>query len=67
VNESFAIDLIVGQPVSEVDHCMVIVCDGEVSDLGHCTGWFCVSTWHNLELSQRTEFPSRKCLHEIQL
>jgi hypothetical protein len=32
-----------------------------------CTGWFCVSTWHKLELSQRKEPPLRKCLYEIQL
>jgi hypothetical protein len=32
-----------------------------------CTGWFCVSTWHRLELSQRKEFQVRKCLHEIQM
>ena len=32
-----------------------------------CTGWFCVSTWHKLELSQRKEPPLRKCHHEIQL
>jgi hypothetical protein len=32
-----------------------------------CTGWFCVSTWHKLELSQRKDPPLRKCLHEIQL
>jgi hypothetical protein len=40
-----------------------------VWDLTHnrCTGRFCVSTWHKLELSQRKEPPLRKCLHEIQL
>jgi hypothetical protein len=32
-----------------------------------CTGWFCVSTWHKLELPQRKEPLLRKCLHEIQL
>ena len=32
-----------------------------------CTGWFCVSTWHRLELSQRKELQLGKCLHEIQL
>jgi hypothetical protein len=31
------------------------------------TGWFCVSTWHKLELSQGKEIQLRKCLHEIQL
>jgi hypothetical protein len=29
--------------------------------------WFCVSTWHKLELSQRKELQLGKCLHEIQL
>jgi hypothetical protein len=32
-----------------------------------CTGWFCVSTWHRLELPQRKELQLGKCLHEIQL
>jgi hypothetical protein len=32
-----------------------------------CTGWFCVSTWHKLELSRRKELQLRNCLHEIQL
>ena len=32
-----------------------------------CTGWFYVSSWHKLELSQRKELQLRKCLHEIQL
>ena len=32
-----------------------------------CTGWFSVSTWHRLELSQRKELQLGKCLHEIQL
>jgi hypothetical protein len=32
-----------------------------------CTGWFCVSTWHKLELSQRNELQLGKCLLEIQL
>ena len=32
-----------------------------------CTGWFCVSTWHKLALSQRKEPPLRKYLHESQL
>jgi hypothetical protein len=32
-----------------------------------CTGWFCVSTWHRLELSQRKELQWRKCPHYIQL
>jgi hypothetical protein len=42
-------------------------------DLSHvsleylCTGWFCVPTWHRLELSQRKELQLGKCLHEIQL
>jgi hypothetical protein len=31
------------------------------------TGWFCVSTWHRLELSQKKELQLGKCLHEIQL
>ena len=31
------------------------------------TGWFCVSTWHELELSQRKELQLGKYLHEIQL
>ena len=31
-----------------------------------CTGWFCVSIWHRLELSQRKELQLRKCPHEIQ-
>jgi hypothetical protein len=31
------------------------------------TGWFCVSTLHRLELSQRKELQLGKCLHEIQL
>jgi len=35
--------------------------------VGCCTGWFCMSTWHKLELSQRKEPPLRKCLYEIQL
>jgi hypothetical protein len=34
---------------------------------GKCTGWFCVSTWHRLQLSQRKELQLGKCLHEIQL
>ena len=34
---------------------------------GHRTGWFCVSTCHRLELSQRKELQLGKCLHEIQL
>jgi hypothetical protein len=29
-------------------------------------GWFGVSAWHELELSQRKEPTLRKCLHEIQ-
>jgi hypothetical protein len=32
-----------------------------------CTGWFYVSTWHRLGLSQRKELQLGKCLHEIQL
>jgi hypothetical protein len=32
-----------------------------------CTGWFCVSTWYKLKLSQRKEPPLRKCLYETQL
>jgi hypothetical protein len=32
-----------------------------------CTGWFCVSTWHKLELSQKKELQLGKCFHEIQL
>ena len=32
-----------------------------------CTGWFRVSIWHRLELSQRKELQLEKCLHEIQL
>ena len=32
-----------------------------------CTGRFCVSTWHRLELYQRKELQLGKCLHEIQL
>ena len=32
-----------------------------------CPGWFCVSTWHKLESSERKEPQLRKCLHEIQL
>jgi hypothetical protein len=35
--------------------------------LARCTGWFCVSTWHKLELSQRKELQLGKCLYEIQL
>ena len=35
--------------------------------LCQCTGWFWVSTWHTLELSQRKKFQLRKCFHEIQL
>ena len=31
------------------------------------TGWFCVSTWHRLELSLSKELQLGKCLHEIQL
>ena len=30
-----------------------------------CTGWFCVSTCHRLELLQRKELQLQKCLHEI--
>jgi hypothetical protein len=37
------------------------------SQKGNCTGWFSVSTWHRLELSQRKEFQLGKCFHEIQL
>jgi hypothetical protein len=36
------------------------VCDRPtlfLSVLRCCTGWFCVSTWHKLELSQRKEVP----------
>jgi hypothetical protein len=36
-------------------------------ELELCTGRFCVSIWHKLELSRRKEPPLRKCLHEIQL
>jgi hypothetical protein len=32
-----------------------------------CTGWFCWSTWHGLELLQRKELQLGKCLCEIQL
>jgi hypothetical protein len=32
-----------------------------------CTGWFWVSTWHRLELSQRKELQLGRCLHKIQL
>jgi hypothetical protein len=32
-----------------------------------CSGWFCESTWHRLELSQRKELKLGKWLHEIQL
>jgi hypothetical protein len=35
--------------------------------INSCTGWFCVSTWHRLGLSQRKELHLVKCLHEIQL
>jgi hypothetical protein len=35
--------------------------------IGGCTGWFCVSTWHRLELSQRKELQLGKGLHVIQL
>jgi hypothetical protein len=31
------------------------------------TGWFCVSTWHKLELSQRKELQLKKSLNKIQL
>jgi hypothetical protein len=34
---------------------------------GEFTGWFCVSPWYKLELSQRKEPSLRKCLREIQL
>ena len=41
----------------------VVMCQQGVN----CTGWFCVSTWHRLELSQRKEFQLGKCLHDTQL
>jgi hypothetical protein len=37
------------------------------ASFGHCTGWFYVSTWHRLGLSQKKELQLGKCLHEIQL
>jgi hypothetical protein len=38
-----------------------------LSHLAGCTGWFCVSAWHKLELSQRKALQLGKCLHENQL
>jgi hypothetical protein len=38
-----------------------------VTKLTICTGWFCVSTWLKLELSQSKEVRLGKCFHEIQL
>jgi hypothetical protein len=35
--------------------------------LSRCTGWYYVSTWHRLKLSQRKELQLGKYLHEIQL
>jgi hypothetical protein len=37
------------------------------SSLAWCTGWFYVSTWHRLGLSQRKELQLGKCLHVIHL
>lgn len=36
-------------------------------EMSCCTGWFCVSTRHKLESSQRKEPPMRIGLHETQL
>jgi hypothetical protein len=44
-----------------------ILYDSSMFQIKDCSHWFCVSTWHRLELSQRQEPPLRKCLHEIQL
>jgi hypothetical protein len=40
---------------------------GSIPVLDDGTDWFCVSTSHKLELSQRKQPPLRKCPHEIQL
>ena len=42
------------------------ICPEDFMLLWQCTGWFCVSTWHKLGLSQRKELQVRKCLPEIQ-
>jgi hypothetical protein len=36
-------------------------------NLGRGPSWFSVSTWHNLESSERKKPQLRECLHEIQL
>jgi hypothetical protein len=33
----------------------------------YCTSWFCVSTWHKVELSQRKELQLKKYFHEFLL
>jgi hypothetical protein len=46
---------------------LILPLSNTVWPVGACTGWFCVSTWHRLGLSQRKELQLGKCHHDIQL